>query len=70
MPAAPVRKRRPAKARQATAWDQIRFLLLLALAAFVLRGFVFAPFSIPTGSMLPSLLVGDYLFVSKWKYGF
>ncbi|HEU5285939.1 MAG TPA: signal peptidase I [Sphingomicrobium sp.] len=48
----------------------IRFLLLLALAAWALRSFVVAPFSIPTGSMLPTLYVGDYLFVAKWPYGY
>ena len=50
--------------------DTLRFLLWLGVAAFILRGFIFAPFSIPTGSMLPRLMVGDYLFVTKWDYGF
>jgi signal peptidase I len=36
----------------------------------VLRSFVFAPFSIPSESMLPRLLIGDYLIVAKWPYGF
>ena len=47
-----------------------RFLLLLAFAAFVLRSFVVAPFNIPSGSMLPTMMIGDYLFVAKWPYGF
>ncbi|MGI8611192.1 MAG: signal peptidase I [Sphingomicrobium sp.] len=48
----------------------LRFLLILALAAWAIRSFVVAPFSIPTGSMIPTLYIGDYLFVAKWPYGF
>ncbi|QIK95624.1 signal peptidase I [Sphingomonas sp. HDW15A] len=67
---------RPADSREAAqsgrrAWlDSIRFLFLLALAAWVLRSLIVAPFSIPTGSMMPTMLPGDYLFVSKWPYGY
>lgn len=39
--------------------ETFRFLLKLALFVFVLRSFVFAPFSIPSESMLPRLLIGD-----------
>jgi signal peptidase I len=48
----------------------LRFLLTLALIAWVIRSFVVAAFSIPTGSMIPTLYVGDYLFVAKWPYGY
>ena len=48
----------------------IRLLLTLAVLAWALRSFVVAPFSIPSGSMLPTMVIGDYLFVTKWPYGF
>ncbi len=50
--------------------ETIRFLLKLALVVWLFRSFVLAPFSIPSESMLPRLLIGDYLFVSKWNYGY
>lgn len=48
----------------------IRSLLFLAIAAWALRSLIVAPFSIPSGSMLPTMMIGDYLFVSKWPYGY
>jgi len=46
------------------------FVLKLALIVLLFRSFVFAPFSIPSESMLPRLLNGDYLLAAKWPYGF
>jgi signal peptidase I len=60
----------PAAPRKESLGSLLRFLLLLFLAALALRTFILAPFSIPSGSMLPRLMVGDYLFIAKWPYGY
>ena len=51
-------------------WENIKTILQALAMALVLRTFLFQPFSIPTGSLIPTLLVGDYLFVSKYAYGY
>ena len=48
----------------------MRFFLGLVILTWALRSFVFQPFNIPSGSMLPTLYIGDYLVVAKWPYGF
>ncbi len=48
----------------------LTFLVKLVLFVTILRSFIFAPFNIPSESMLPRLYVGDYLIVAKWPYGY
>lgn len=50
--------------------EMIRTIIYAVLIAVVVRTVAFEPFNIPSGSMIPSLLVGDYLFVSKYSYGY
>ena len=50
--------------------ETFRTLVYAVLIAIVIRTVAFEPFNIPSGSMLPTLLVGDYLFVSKYSYGY
>ena len=51
-------------------WSSARFLLTLAILAWAVRSLILAPFSIPSGSMLPTLYIGDYVAVAKWPYGY
>lgn len=53
-----------------TAGGLLRFLLIVAIFAWCFRSFIAAPFNIPSGSMLPTLYIGDYLAVAKWPYGY
>lgn len=50
--------------------ETIRTIAVAMLIAVVFRSFAYQPFNIPSESMVPTLLVGDYLFVSKYAYGY
>jgi len=50
--------------------DTIKTVAYAVLIAMVVRTLGFEPFNIPSGSMIPNLLIGDYLFVSKFSYGY
>ena len=50
-------------------WEQFGTLVIAVLIALSIRSFVIEPYRIPSGSMLPTLLIGDHLFVNKFVYG-
>ncbi|MEM1020751.1 MAG: signal peptidase I [Sphingomonadales bacterium] len=63
---------RPAKPeKEEESWaDILKTLVYAVLIALFLRTVFYKPFSIPSESMLPNLLIGDYLFVSQFSYGY
>src|SRR5512133_743136 len=50
--------------------DTVNTVVYAVLIALAVRTVAYEPFNIPSGSMVPTLLVGDYLFVSKFSYGY
>jgi len=51
-------------------WETFNVIIHALILALIVRVFLFQPFNIPSGSMIPTLLIGDYLFVSKYSYGY
>ena len=58
------------ESRSSSFKETIRTLVYAVAIALFVRTFAYEPFNIPSGSMKPTLLVGDYLFVSKFSYGY
>src|SRR4029079_8134513 len=58
-----------AKRKEGGIAETVRVIFHALIIALVIRTFLFQPFNIPSGSMKATLLVGDYLFVSKYSYG-
>lgn len=63
-----------AKAKPQTAsetlWENVRTILYALALAMLIRFAIAQPFRIPSGSMQPTMLVGDYIVVTKWSYGY
>ncbi|QKV18483.1 signal peptidase I [Oricola thermophila] len=56
--------------KQSTFSETVSVVIQALILALIIRTLLFQPFSIPSGSMRPTLLEGDYLFVSKFSYGY
>jgi signal peptidase I len=65
-PAAPAKPAPEPESAASFTW----FCIKLILIVLIFRSFVFTSFNIPSESMMPRLLVGDYLFAAKWPYGY
>lgn len=59
-----------AKRKEGGVAETVKVIVHALIIALVIRTFLFQPFNIPSGSMKATLLVGDYLFVSKYSYGY
>ncbi len=51
-------------------FETVKTLVYAGLIAMTIRTLAFEPFNIPSGSMIPTLLIGDFVFVSKYSYGY
>ncbi len=56
--------------KSAGIYESIKTIIYALLIALFVRTLAYEPFNIPSGSMLPTLEIGDYLFVSKFSYGY
>lgn len=63
-------KKRQKKQKKGDIKELAIFFTEVLIIVFILRSLIFQPFNIPSGSMVPTLLIGDYIFVTKYSYGY
>jgi signal peptidase I len=61
---------KPGISKKAKVVKEIRSIFLIITAVLAFRSVFFEPFKIPSGSMIPTLLIGDFILVNKFSYGF
>ena len=61
---------RDKKSKDGGIYETTKVLVQALALALIVRTLLFQPFNIPSGSMMDTLLIGDYLFVSKYSYGY
>ena len=63
-------KKKIKKTKDGGFFEFFKTIFYAVFIAIIFRSLLFEPYNIPSGSMLPNLLIGDYLFVSKFSYGY
>ena len=61
---------KPAASARDVLWENVQTVIVALILAMGIRFIIAQPFRIPSGSMQPTLLVGDYIVVTKWSYGY